>query len=140
MGKKSMNLGADIDNLRQTIRAAIQACERREQALQKLGCLKAHIHFKTGTNVMFMNKPVDPVTGKRPYVHVGVDPRKQAEARALVYREQVRERLAALREALAQSLQGMDEELQWLANRYRRLADEIPNLENVINAPDEPQN
>ena len=85
-----MSHGETIDKELVKLHEAILKLKKKEEKLTDAGCLLARIHFKTDRpNIMYMLLPTDS-TGKRKYVHVGVDSEKQNEAIAKVSRYEQR--------------------------------------------------
>ena len=99
-----MSHGETIDKELVKLHEAILKLKKKEEKLTDAGCLLARIHFKTDRpNIMYMLLPTDS-TGKRKYVHVGVDSEKQNEAIAKVsryeQREIVRKRIGSLQKLI----------------------------------------
>lgn len=121
MAKRIIAQGAAIDKQRAKITAVIKALQAEDRRLTKLGCHKAYIHFKTGTNKMFLLEPTD-ARGKRKHIYIGVDPKKQQKAREKVEREcqrdQVREHISQLNNELAR----LDNELNHLVWMFESCA------------------
>ncbi|MDH5396209.1 MAG: hypothetical protein OEW97_08020, partial [Gammaproteobacteria bacterium] len=82
-----------INNALVTIKKLIKELSALEKQLTTQGCINAYIHFKTGTNKMYLLEPV--VAGKRKFHYVGVDPEKQQAARDHVQRFKQREQVRA---------------------------------------------
>ena len=90
--------GADVDQLLEKIRARIYELGLQEAMVTKMGCILAHAHFKTGTNKMYLLSPSE--NGSRKFTYVGVDQKKQEEARAAIdryaHREDLRRQIRSL--------------------------------------------
>lgn len=130
--------GADIDKVRKSIVENIQVAHIHCDQLMELGCINAHIHFKSDKKTMFMNKPAD-ANGNRAYIHVGVDPVKHKEAYAKVGREAKRQRISEAAERIAEDARELDRQLENLLWRYQRLVQDAEKLKQVINEPNEPE-
>lgn len=130
--------GSEIDNARKSIVGHIQVAYIHCDQLMELGCINAHIHFKSDRKTMFMNKPSDE-SGNRAYIHVGVDPEKQKEAYAKVAREAKRKRISEAAERIADDARELDRQLDNLLWRYQRLIQDAEKLHQVINEPSEPE-
>jgi hypothetical protein len=93
MAKKIIQHGQRIDNLHSLILTALEDCKKEEARLTKAGVQIGSIHFKTDRpNSMYILEPTNEA-GRRPYIHVGVDPRKQDDARIKVERWKKRDEL-----------------------------------------------
>lgn len=130
--------GSDIDNVRKDLVSCIQNAHIYCDRLMALGCIKAHIHFKSDGKTMFMNKPTDE-SGNRAYIHVGVDPIKQSEAYAKVAREAERKRISDDAERIADDARELDRQLENLLWKYQRLIQDAEKLQQVLNEPGEPE-
>lgn len=88
-----MSHGLAIDKELIRLDNAIIELKKKDAVLTNAGCLLARIHYKSDRpNIMYMLLPSDE-TGKRKYVHVGVDSIKQNEAIEKVSRYEQRETL-----------------------------------------------
>lgn len=127
MAKKIISQGATIDKLRADIVAAISAGKREDKRLTRQGVQIGRIHYKTDRpNTMYVLEPS--VNGKRKYVHVGTDPKKQAQKRAQVDRWQQRDQL---RKAMAQ-LETDLQELDWRLRSVTHIAEGVHELAAVF--------
>lgn len=111
--------------------AAICDLKHIDRQLTHLGCLEAHIHFKRRfnsqgelvvTKMMYLLEPQDPVTRKRGYIYVGIDPVRQDDALARIERFKVRERLRARIVRLKRTFRCAEYELTTALAIYRELA------------------
>lgn len=123
----SMGIGGEIDNTTAQLRAIIEALAQEEQRLMKLGCLEAHIHYKSRRagghkNITYMYEPVDS-EGRRQYHHVGTDKEAQAVAIAKVKREAERAALAGKRGRIERELREYLRQLESLSRGFARLLD-----------------
>lgn len=66
--------GGLVDELLKKLRARIVELQREEKLLTAAGCIRAFVHFKTGTQKMYLLSPTE--NGKREFTYVGVDPKK----------------------------------------------------------------
>jgi len=104
----------------ENIDKSIAVLQKKEKLLTKMGCVKAYIAFKTGTNKMYLRSPVD-ASGKRPSEYIGVDPVKQKEAKERIARYDERE---LVREAI----NTLNNEKNWLINQLKEASNLIKDL------------
>lgn len=121
MAKRIMEQGALIDKSRDAIVQAIAASRRQEKLLKKQGVQIGSIHYKADRKspTMFVYEPVK--EGKRRYVSVGTDPKKQTEMQARVNRWKQRDLLQKEIERLEKDLKRLDWEIQHLVTNARKL-------------------
>ena len=106
-----MTDGEKLDKLRTEIDTLLASCRQREVTLTAAGVQAGSINFKSDRpNTMFIYEPTH--EGQRRYVHVGVDPAKQAEARVLVSRWHQRDRLRRAIAALEADIHDMDWQIE----------------------------
>ena len=112
MAKNSIAQGRDIDKLRLDIGRALTRCKRQEARLTKAGVQNGHVHFKTDRpNTMFVLEPS--VDGRRRYIHVGTDPKRQSLMVAAVERWGDRARLQADMATLNDALDEFDRAVEY---------------------------
>ncbi|WP_131679667.1 hypothetical protein [Metapseudomonas furukawaii] len=128
--------GSSVDSARQQIVDAIKAARDHRDLLVNMGCIHAHIHFKADGKTMFMNRPSDE-TGKRGYIHVGVNPEKQKEARDKVHREDKRRKLTCAVDSISSRAAELDRKLDNLLWEYGRLIKDAQEFKEVIKQPNE---
>jgi hypothetical protein len=126
--------GAAIDSLRLSYSDLVSNINKHIQVLRAAGCIHAHIHFKADGKTMFMNAPSDS-TGQRKYIHVGVNPIKQHEARNCVYREGLRNRLSVGLHEAAQKMHDLEYKLKMLEIEYNRSIVELKVLQQICSEP-----
>jgi hypothetical protein len=112
MAKKIISHGEQLDKLKADIEAALVECKKEEARLTKAGVQIGTIHFKTDRpNIMYILEPTNQ-QGRRPYVHVGVDTAKQADARVRVDRWRKRDALRRAMISLEEELWRMNHQIQ----------------------------
>ena len=137
-----MTPGAFIDNMRSEVERLISQAKEEENTLLEKGCIKAYVHYKSKNKgdekkVMFLLTPTDPKTGKRTYLHVGVDPERQQEALAKVKREEKRERIEQARSFLERHLIELDRDIRSVCGRFSDVLKDSVELKELVNAREE---
>lgn len=95
--------------------------------LTRLGVQSGRIHYKSDRpNSMYVLEPS--VDGKRKYVHIGTDSKKQAQKRAQVDRWRQQEQLRKAMMQLETELQGLD----WQMTNVARIAEGVQELAGVF--------
>lgn len=130
--------GESIDSHRQQYVGVLVHIKSHIVELEKMGCVRAHIHFKKDGKTMFMNTPSSE-TGERKYIHVGVNPEKQKEARDKVYREGKRARITDSMDKLNYKINDLDRQLDRLLWEYGRALSDIKKLHAECDEPNEYQ-
>lgn len=130
--------GESIDSHRRQYVGVLSRINSHISELERMGCVRAHIHFKKDGKTMFMNTPSSE-TGARKYIHVGVNPEKQKEARDKVYREGKRARITESMSKLNCKIGELDRQLDRLLWEYGRALSEIEKLHAVCDEPNEHQ-
>ena len=111
-----------IDGIRKRVLADIKAAKKVEAGLIKKGCQKGKIHFRnlsSGSRPMLIVEPV--CDGKRAKIYIGVDPEKQAIAKAMVEREIERQKTVEDYLQLEQRLNLLDSKLSYLISDYENI-------------------
>lgn len=127
MAKTSIAHGREIDKLRSDINNAVARCARQAERLTKAGVQDGHVHFKTDRpNTMFVLEPS--VDGRRRYVHVGTDTKRQAVMRAAVDRWETRARLQSDMAALSAEVAELDRAIDHIIRSSRYLRDRALSL------------
>jgi len=107
MATKIITHGKEIDKAVLGIHRLLEKCRAEEERLTQEGCQAGNINWKTDRpNTMFIYEPS--VDGRRKYIHVGTDPKKQAEAEARVERWRCRDKLRKAISALEDEIKEMD--------------------------------
>lgn len=120
MAKTSIAQGREIDKLRSEIGRALARCKRQEARLTKAGVQNGHVHFKTDRpNTMFVLEPS--VAGRRRYIHVGTDPKRQTIMAAAVERWADRSRLQVDMAALTDALDEFDRAVEHVLRMGQRV-------------------
>lgn len=131
--KASANRGIGlIKRARTKADEAIKDLKRLDRLLTRLGCVNAHIHFKSRkvngvsqkTNQMYTLGPQDTKTKKRQYTYIGVDDAKQREAAESISRYHIREKLRERIAELKSSMRKADLQLHKTLDTYRDLANQ----------------
>jgi hypothetical protein len=130
------SIGEVIDSRRQQYVESLVLIKSHLNELVEMGCVRAHIHFKNDKKTMFMNLPADGF-GQRKYIHVGVNPIKQKEARDKVYREDKRNRISERLNNLNCKIRNLDRQLDQLLWEYGRVVSDIEKLHRVCGEPNE---
>ncbi len=128
--------GESIDSYRQQYVGVLIHIKSHLSYLEKMGCVRAHIHLKKDGKTMFMNTPASE-TGERKYIHVGVNPEKQKDARDKVYREGKRARISESMDKLNYKVRDLDSQLDRLLWEYGRALSEIKKLHAECEGPNE---
>lgn len=126
--------GASIDSNRQQYMDSLVLIQTHLSELISMGCVDAHIHFKSDGKTMFMNRPADE-TGQRKYIHVGVNPEKQKTARDQVYRERKRKGIQSEVDSLNYKARQLDRQLGSLLWEYGRLLSDAAKVQELCNQP-----
>lgn len=128
--------GESIDSHRQQYIGILLHIKSHLSELEKMGCVRAHIHFKKDGKTMFMNTPANDA-GERKYIHVGVKPAKQKEARDKVYREGKRARITESMNVLNSKMRDLDNQLDRLLWEYGKALSDIKKLHAECEGPNE---
>ncbi len=128
--------GESIDSHRQQYVGVLVHIKSHLSKLEKMGCVRAHIHFKKDGKTMFMNTPAGE-TGDRKYIHVGVNLEKQKEARDKVYREGKRARISESMDKLNYKIRDLDSQLDRLLWEYGKALSDIKKLQAECEGPNE---
>jgi hypothetical protein len=108
--------GKSIDAFFESARESIAALEQKTLALQRQGVLHAYPHFKTGTKKMFLNTPTDG-NGRRKFLYVGTDEKKQKAALAKIARFYQHERIVESISRMTADLEQQERELRELYHK-----------------------
>ncbi len=120
MTKGIIAQGARLDKLRTSITEVLEACKKKERILTRQGVQSGTHHFKSGRkNCMFILEPTQ--DGRRKYIHIGVDMKKQEKALADLDRFRRRADLNRAREDLEKQLADIDWQLRSLSNVFEHV-------------------
>jgi hypothetical protein len=108
--------GKSVDAFFEDVRGSLAGMKKKAEALREKGILHAYPHFKTGTKKMFLNTPTDGC-GRRKFIYVGTDEKKQKAALAKIARFYQHERILESIGRITDDLESQERELRELYHK-----------------------